>query len=95
MALVPYNSINIPKAFPIFVGRRSKTDNIKDIVSVANSLIDRLMYNDLLLLLAVAESIIFELQDENNDIHDDNDNIHTSLATIQKIKKKTLSLLSS
>ena len=90
MALVPYNSI---KAFPIFVGRRSKTDNIKDIVSVANSLIDRLMYNDLLLLLAVAESIIFELQDENDYIHDDN--IHTSLAMIQKIKKKTLSLLSS
>ena len=88
--------LNIPKkAFPIFVGRRSKTDNIKDIVSVANSLIDRLMYNDLLLLLAVAESIIFELQDENDDIHDDNDNIHTSLATIQKIKKRTLSLLSS
>ena len=85
--------LNIPKAFPIFVGRRSKTDNIKDIVSVANSLIDRLMYNDLLLLLAVAESIIFELQDENDDFHDDN--IHTSLATIQKIKKRTLSLLSS
>ena len=53
------------------------------------------MYNDLLLLLAVAESIILELQDENDDIHDDNDNIHTSLATIQKIKKRTLSLLSS
>ena len=60
---------------------------------MANSLIDRLMYNDLLLLLSVAESIILELQDENN-MHDSND-IHTSLVAIQKIKKKALSLLSS
>ena len=86
--------LNIHKTFPIFVGRRSKTDNIKDIVNVAHSLIDRLMYNDLLLLLSVAESIIFELQDEN-DIHDDSNNIHTSLVAIQKIKKKALSLLPS
>ena len=92
MALVLYNSIK-HKTFPIFVGRRSKTDNIKDIISVAHSLIDRLMYNDLLLLLSIAESIILELQDEN-DMYD-SDDIHTSLVAIQKIKKKALSLLSS
>ena len=60
---------------------------------MAHSLIDRLLYNDLLLLLPIAESIIFELRDEN-DIHD-NDDIRTSLVTIEKIRKKALSLLSS
>ena len=93
MALVPCNSIK-HKTFPIFVGRRSKTDNIKDIISVAHSLIDRLMYNDLLLLLSIAESIILELQQDENDMHD-SDDIRTSLVAIQKIKKKALSLLSS
>ena len=93
MALVPYNSIK-HKTFPIFIGRRSKTDNIKDIIIVANSLMDRLMYDDLLLLLSIAESIIHEIQDED-DMYYDSDHLRLSLVTIQKIKKRALLLLPS
>ena len=93
MALVPYNSIK-HKTFPIFIGRRPKTDNIKDIIIVANSLIDRLMYDDLLLLLSIAESIIHEIQNED-DMYYDSDHLHLSLVTIRKIKQKALLLLSS
>ena len=96
MALVPYNLIECTykNISYLTVGQRSKPDNVKAIVEVARSLIDKLMYKDLLLLLSVAESIILELQDD--DLHDTmSDDICTSLVTIQKVKNKALSLLSS
>ena len=66
-------------------------NNIEDILRVAHSLFDSLMYDDSLLLLTIAESIILELQDDTHD----SDYIHTAcrrwLAMIQKVKTLSFS----
>ena len=66
-------------------------DNIEDILRVAHSLFDKLMYDDSLLLFTIAESIILELRDDM--YYSDNIHIYRHwLTMIQKVKKKTFSL---
>ena len=66
-------------------------DNIEDILRVAHSLFDKLMYDDSLLLFTIAESIILELRDDM--YYSDYIHIYRHwLTMIQKVKKKTFSL---